>query len=69
MATGTIGGRLRLERERLGMTQAELARLGGVGRQTQWRFEEGSRTPDADYLARISKAGVNVLYVLNGKRQ
>ena len=38
---------------------------GGVGRQSQARYEEGS--PDAGYLARVAKAGVNVLYVVIGK--
>jgi transcriptional regulator with XRE-family HTH domain len=69
MGTGTIGGRLRLERERLGLSQEEFAKAGGVGRQSQVRFESGERSPDADYLAGIAKAGADVLYIVTGSKR
>lgn len=69
MRTGTIGSRLRLERERLGLTQDELAKAGGVGRQSQFRFESGQRSPDADYLAAVAKVGADVLFIVTGKRR
>jgi transcriptional regulator with XRE-family HTH domain len=61
--------RLKIERERLGLSQEALGRLGGVGRQSQFRFEADSRSPDVDYLAGIARAGVDLLYVIMGKRK
>lgn len=63
-----IGPRVRSERERLGLTQAELGERCGVGRKTQFNYESGERQPDADYLSRAAAVGVDVLYVLTGER-
>ncbi|WP_080762412.1 helix-turn-helix domain-containing protein [Chromobacterium violaceum] len=64
-----IGDRLREERERLGLNQTDFAALGGVGRKSQFNYEESERQPDAAYLAAISVAGADVLYILTGQRQ
>ncbi|WP_257813722.1 helix-turn-helix domain-containing protein [Burkholderia glumae] len=53
---------------RIGMSQAEFAALGGLGKQAQLNYESGTRSPDANYLAALSKAGVDVLYVMTGER-
>lgn len=59
--------RLRKERERLGLSQAEIALTGGVSLSTQNAYEAGTRVPDLTYLARLSKLnGVNTLYILTG---
>lgn len=63
-----IGGRLREERERLGLNQAELGTSGGVQKLAQLKYEKGDRAPDADYLEAVAAKGVDVLYVLTGKR-
>lgn len=63
-----IGERLRKERERLGLSQTALAEVGGVGKTTQIKYEKGTSRPDTAYLSAVSDRGVDVLYVLKGKR-
>lgn len=63
-----IGPRLRQERERLGMTQKVFGLIGGVEPNAQGRYESGERAPKADYLAKVARHGVDVLYVLTGQR-
>lgn len=53
---------------RIGLSQAEFAALGGLGKQAQLNYESDARSPDANYLAALSKVGVDVLYVVTGKR-
>lgn len=62
----SIGSRLREERDRLGYNQTELAVIGGTQRKAQFNYETDARRPDADYLAAIASAGIDVLYVLTG---
>lgn len=63
-----ITQRLREERKHLGLTQEELAIIGGVKVNAQSIYERGVRVPNAIYLANIAKVGVDVLYVVTGKR-
>lgn len=65
----TIGERLRDERERLGLSQTALGAIGGVLKQAQLKYEQGSRMPDAAYLAAVAAHGVDVGFVLTGNRQ
>jgi len=65
----SIGARLSGERHRLGLTQEQFAKLGGVQRRAQAHYEAGKRTPDANYLAAISEGGIDVVYVLTGRRE
>ncbi|MGI4778327.1 MAG: helix-turn-helix domain-containing protein [Janthinobacterium lividum] len=65
----SIGSRLREERDRLGYNQSELAEIGGTQRKTQFNYETDARRPDADYLAAVAAAGVNMLYVLTGSTE
>ena len=60
---GTIGARLREERERVETSQAVFAAKLGQSRKSQIRYEAGDRTPDGDYLAAASAIGVDILYV------
>lgn len=60
--------RLREERERLGLSQAEMGKIGGVKKLAQFNYEKGDRRPDASYLTAIAAAGADVLYILTGQR-
>jgi transcriptional regulator with XRE-family HTH domain len=60
--------RLKQERQRLGLSQEEFARLGGVQKRAQIHYEKGERKPDTDYLAAVAAAGVDVRYVITGQR-
>lgn len=53
----------------MGLTQEQFAKLGGVQRRAQAHYEAGKRTPDANYLAAICERGVDVIYVLTGRRE
>lgn len=64
-----IGARLREERERLGLNQEGFGQLGGVRKQAQLLYEKDERKPDSDYLVAVAAAGVDVLFVLTGRRQ
>ncbi|TBU78183.1 helix-turn-helix domain-containing protein [Phytopseudomonas daroniae] len=63
-----IGERLREERVRLGYNQADFAAIAGVAKTSQFNYEKGERSPDASYLAAVAEKGVDVLYVVTGKR-
>ncbi len=60
--------RLKEERNRLGLTQTAFGALAGVSKDAQLNYERGVRVPDAAYLAQIAAAGVDVLYLLTGRR-
>lgn len=60
--------RLRSERERLGLSQTDFGAIAGVKRNAQMNYENGTRAPDADYLSAIAEAGVDIHYVVTGKR-
>lgn len=64
----SIGDRLREEREKLSLSQTQLAELTGTTRKSQFNYETDARRPDADYLAAATSVGVDVLYVLTGQR-
>lgn len=63
-----FGDRLREERDRLGLTQAELGEKGGVKKNAQSAYEIGERSPDAAYLTNIGLAGVDVPFLFTGLR-
>jgi transcriptional regulator with XRE-family HTH domain len=60
--------RLRSERERLHLTQQQLADAIGISRVSQGNYENGSRNPDMAYLSAIAGAGADVQYILTGRR-
>lgn len=60
--------RLREERLRLDMDQATLGEHGGVKALAQRNYENGKRFPDVRYLSAVAAVGVDVLYVITGKR-
>jgi transcriptional regulator with XRE-family HTH domain len=63
-----FGARLREERKRLGFKQAEFAALVGTDVPKQSLCENGRRDLRAAYLSRLPAVGVDVLYVLTGRR-
>lgn len=63
-----LGERLREERKRLGLSQADFGALGGVKANAQGKYEADERSPDSGYLEGLAAAGIDVLYVLTGKR-
>ncbi len=64
----TFGDRLKSERKRIGLSQEQFAVHGGVKRDAQINYENGSRKPDSGYLEAISSLGVDVLYVVTGRQ-
>jgi len=56
----TIGARLAHERKRLGLSQADFARLCGVKSASQFLYEKNSRSPSAEYLAKALAIGVRL---------
>ena len=59
--------RLKEERLRIGMSVDDFAKAGGVSRTTQFAYENGSRQPDAAYLARLwLQERLNVHFVVTG---
>lgn len=62
----SFGQRLQEERDRLGLTQEELAQRADITRVSQARYETGTRIPDAEYLALVAAVGVDVGYLLTG---
>lgn len=64
----TFFERLREERQRMGLNQADFGGIGGVKKGAQLKYESGERMPDALYLSAIADAGVDVNYVLTGQR-
>lgn len=63
-----LGSRLKQERIRLRLSQRELGEAGGVKTNAQAKYESGERSPKANYLAAIAATGVDVVYVITGKR-
>ena len=57
--------RLVTERERLGLTPTAFGSQAGVRMQSQF---EGARQPPLSYMLRLSEMGVDVLYLLTGRR-
>ncbi len=58
--------RLRLERLRVGLTQAQLAEEAKISRVMLGKYERGHAEPGAGVLMNMAEAGLNVQYVLTG---
>lgn len=59
-----VGARLTEVRKDLGLSQAAFAELVGVSLSSQRRYENGTRSPDTDYLAGLKRCGIDVDFVL-----
>lgn len=64
----SFGERLRTERKRLKLTQAELANLGGLQKNAQLEYESEVKSPTAEYLLKLMGGGVDVAYLFSGIR-
>ncbi|UCV13777.1 helix-turn-helix domain-containing protein [Quatrionicoccus australiensis] len=64
----SIGERLLEERDRLGLSQSDLAVSGLVTMRSQRNYEKGDRFPDAAYLSAIASVGADVRYIVTGQR-
>ena len=60
--------RIREERARLKLGQQAFADLGGVSKASQVGYEAGARAPDLKYLQRLAEGGVDIMYVITGRR-
>lgn len=60
--------RLKEERKRLKLKQAEFAAAAGVTAQSQIQYEKGRMRPSSDYMEAIARTGVDVAYILTGER-
>ena len=64
----SFGARLAEERKQLGLKQAEFADLVGTGVPKQSLYENDRRELRGAYLSRLAAAGVDVAYILTGRR-
>lgn len=62
------GERIRAERLRLKLTQSAFAKGVGVSQGSQVGYESGAHLPNVQYLARTAMLGVDLVYVVLGKR-
>lgn len=64
-----VGTRLRQERDRRDLNQADFGVMGGINRNTQALYESGKRPFDVQYLLNLIENGIDSHYLLTGKRQ
>ncbi|MBC3475699.1 MULTISPECIES: helix-turn-helix domain-containing protein [Pseudomonas] len=65
----SVGLRLREERLRFGLSQTDFSKMLGVSRRTQTLYENDGRDPGGLYLYKAQEFGVDVHYVLTGRRE
>ena len=63
-----VGMRLHEERLRLQLTQVALAERLGISRTSATLYEAGKHLPRAEVLISLDRIGVDVLYILTGRR-
>ena len=63
-----LGARLKAERERLGLSQTDFAAIAGASKHAQINWEKGAAAPNAVALEAWEKLGLDVLYVVTGRR-
>ena len=59
---------LKEERERLGLTQQEMADASGVRREMLSKYERGVAAPGADIFVALARLGADLIYILTGQR-
>lgn len=67
MSTIGFGERIKIERQRLSLTQGQFATLAGVSRQSQAKYETEIREPGAAYFVHLYDH-VDVPFILSGQR-
>lgn len=63
----SLGIRLKEERTRLGLTQAEFAKSVSASTRSLISWEKDEASPNSSALAAMSEAGVDVIYVLTNR--
>lgn len=63
-----ISKRLALERERLGLEQADIRDKLNIALATISRYENAKRLPDLGIAKELSELGYDMAYVITGKR-
>ncbi len=63
-----IGDRLRSERSRLGLSQGDFAEKCGIHKNSLRLYEQGERSPTLVLLLVFQDIGVDISYVLTGRR-
>lgn len=63
-----FGLRLKEERLRLRLSQAQLAELAGIQRLAQLQYEAEGTAPTTRYLSAVATAGVDLSYLILGIR-
>ena len=62
-----IGKRLKEERIKLGLNQAEAAEKCGFSREMWGKWERGENRPSSEKLFSFSKIGIDIDYVMHGE--
>lgn len=62
-----FGVRLRAERARLKLTQAQVALAGGVSKTTQVAYEADVHVPDLAYVCNLEQAGFDGVFLQTGR--
>lgn len=62
------GNRLKEERKKLKMTQAEIAEKCGVSGRMWGNYERGISQPKTELFFHFEKVGIDVQYVMHGRR-
>lgn len=65
----TVGDRLREERQRLGLTQLELAQRIGAVERTVTGYEAGTSTIRFEKLMALAAIGIEITYLVYGPRR
>ncbi len=60
--------RFKEERSRLGLSQRELSRLTSIDRLLIGRYELGKTLPGTEVLIKLNTSGVDVAFLITGKR-
>lgn len=63
----SFGTRLKIERQRLGLTQIELAEIGAVSKNTQIAYEGDENSPTAKYLSAVAERGIDIHFLFYGE--
>ncbi|HFB4996802.1 TPA: helix-turn-helix domain-containing protein [Neisseria gonorrhoeae] len=66
--TSLFGKRLKEERIKLGLNQAEAAEKCGFSREMRGKWERGENRPSSEKLFSFSKIGIDIDYVMHGRR-
>ena len=61
-------GRIKEERQRLGISQLTAGELCGVSREMWGKYERGAAVPGGEVLFSLASAGVDIQYVLTGQK-